>query len=209
MNGHNFRKGRRALAAATALMLAGTGVATAQEGSSEPAPLVSLQLDTLSSSNTFKVPTVPPIEVPQGVRDAAGRAGIEVPERIVVDPRTKDQEASRAKIDAQLVADSEAQLTREGHHKDARAEKIAAEWAQQAVDGKAKFNGDVGRGVTHTEEGTGQIYRLDDAAAQQRLDFLNRKNLSTTPHPNPTGFGVAIARSADGNTAYLVEYFLR
>ena len=206
-NGHNAFKFRRVLAATLGLMLAGTGVAAAAEGSSEPAPLVSLQLDTLSSSNTFKVPTVAPIEVPQHVREAAARAGIEVPERIVVDPRTTA--ASRAEVDAQLEADSEAQLTREGHHKDARAEAIAAEWAQQAVDGTATFNGDVGRGTTHAEEGTGQIYRLDDAAAQQRLDFLNRENVETTPHPHPSGFGVAVARSEDGTTAYLAEYFLR
>lgn len=224
INGHNISarfSARRAAArtagvvAALTLAVSGAGVAAADEGSSDPAPLMSFKLDTLSSSNTVEVPTVPPIDVPKDLRVAAGRAGIEVPERIHLDPRTPASEraeiapSERAKLDAQLVADSEAQLQREGHHKDARAQKIATEWAGQAADGKAAFNGDVGRGTTHTDEGTGQIYRLDDAAAKQRLQFLNRKNVPTTPHPDPDGFGVAIARSEDGTTAYLVEYFLK
>lgn len=226
IDGHNiFQQGvaqtaRRVIGTALALTLSAGLVVPAtalaappvsdqqQQSSDTPMPGLNAQISTLSSESQIRIPELPVIEVPAHLRDAAGGIGISLPEQIDLNPA---RPAAAKPVDAkQLAVASEIQLAREGHSKDARAAQIAQEWAQQAADGQATFTGNVGRGVTGLEEGTGNIYRLTPKAAQERLAFLNRdqvvEDVETTPVPQPKRFGVAT--SEKGDTIYLVEYFL-
>ncbi|QYH20031.1 hypothetical protein JKI95_03090 [Corynebacterium aquatimens] len=134
--------------------------------------------------------------------------GITLPDRISLTGRTTE-EVQRS-TEQTLLDESEKQLAKEGHRKDPEAQAIAEQWAQQAARGEAKFTGDVGRGVTATDRGTGNIYKLGPQDAQERIGFLTKEEVidavETTPTKEPKRFGVAVAR--DGDTIYLAEYFL-
>ncbi|MCP1387681.1 hypothetical protein M5J20_05695 [Corynebacterium sp. TA-R-1] len=198
-NGHN-RRGAVVIAAALALG------ATAAPASAQGA---SLDFGNLSSHANFPLPQVPPIDVPRGLVDGAKKVGITLPERITFGWDVSDNPPSLVS-EEYLVAESDKQLTKEGHRKDPEAQAIAEAWAQQAVRGEATFTGDVGRGTTGTEKGKGQIYKLDPQQAAERVTFLQRDEVieavETTPTKDPKRYGVAATR--DGETIYLVEYFL-
>lgn len=210
--GHNTRRGAATLVAAVIMSVATPHVAVAAVGQ----PVVAL-----GSSSSSGFPRLPAVEVPDGVRDAAAVFGISVPKRIDLDPRTNHAKEQAAKVqtrtavqegdlEAQVAAQSRAQLISRGHKEDLEAQRIANDWARQAVAGEAVFTGDVGRGTTATTRGTGNIYRLTPAQAAERVAYLTKDErvpaLDTQPAAEPKRFGVATAR--DGETIYLVEYFL-
>lgn len=197
-------------------LLVATPVAHAQTGSdtsSQPPKQA-----TVWSSSTF-IPRLPAVQVPDEVRDAAGVFGIKVPKRIELDPRStmgREKPGSEIPADAPLAdkvaAHSREQLVSQGHTEDPEAQRIANDWARQAVAGEATFNGDVGRGVTGLDRGTGNIYRLSPTKALERINYLAKDqrygDIRTAKDPNPKRFGVATALGQDGETIYLVEYFL-
>lgn len=214
-NGHN--RGTAAALAVVAALTLGATPALAQETSSDstaPKPLASIELNSLSSRANIVIPQLPDIEVPRGLVDGAKKVGIALPERITIGPRTSHvgevQVATTETTEERLVEESNKQLTKEGHRKDPEAQAIAEQWAQQAVRGEAVFTGDVGRGTTGTDRGTGQIYKLNPADAAQRIGFLNKEEVidavETTPTKDPKRYGVAAAHA--GDIIYLVEYFL-
>ncbi|WIM68446.1 hypothetical protein QP027_03350 [Corynebacterium breve] len=147
-------------------------------------------------------------EIPKEVITLAASWGLTVPEAAPVVEETHyglpEVTDPTTEADAQLVAVTEEQLTREGHVANAEAKAIANEWATQAARGEATFYGDVGKGTTHNEDGTGNIYRLTEQQAQERIAWLSG-GVVTAPMDG-YGFGVALSRM-DG-TIYLVEYFL-
>lgn len=234
--GHNTCR-PLAVAAAVTLLVGAAPAALAQPISAAPAapaapavPVAQTANDTSSqpaspvftSSLTF--PRLPSVEVPKGVRDAAGVFGIAVPQRIELDPRVNNAAAKRqattapvevpetAPLEEKVAAKSREQLLAQGHAQDAEAQRIASDWAREAVEGKATFTGDVGRGTTGLTRGTGNIYRLSPTDALERMNYLTKDErvdaVETTQDPNPKRFGVATATSKDGKTIYLVEYFL-
>lgn len=196
-NGHNSR--RAAAAALAAALVFGATPAAAQE-----------QVYDLSSGSSAVMPRIPDIEVPKHIVDGAKRVGITLPDRIRFAPSKAQATQSLPAKQQLLLAESEKQLLKEGHTRDAEAQRIAAEWADQAVRGEAKFTGDVGRGVTATDRGTGNIYRMTPQEVDERLVYLNRDEtvaqVETTPVKNPKRFGLATATV--GETTYLVEFFL-
>lgn len=208
-NGHN----RIAAAALTATLALTPATALAQDaqGSSkaDQAPVAKIELNGLLGKADIVIPKIPDIEVPKHVVDGAKKVGIPLPERITF-PRKPDNVAVTVDKEQLLLAEAEKQLLKEGHKKDPEAQAIAAEWANQAVRGEAKFTGDVGRGTTSTERGTGNIYRMTPQQVEERIAYLNRDEViapvETTPVKDPKRFGVATAKL--GETTYLVEYFL-
>lgn len=196
-NGHN-----RTFAIALAVAL-GFGAAPA------PAHAISSNITSLSSQAFIGFPQLPDVEVPRGLIDGAKKVGISLPERITWGSRVSDN-PPYVMTDEYLVEESDKQLTKEGHTKDPEAQAIAEAWAQQAVAGQATFTGDVGRGTTGLDKGKGQIYKLDPQQAADRITFLHRDDVvdavETAPTKDPKRYGVAAAR--DGETVYLVEYFL-
>ena len=90
-----------------------------------------------------------------------------------------------------------------GHHDDANAKNIAQEWANQAAAGQVTFEGNAGDGLTHLEEGTGNIYKLTVSEAQDRVNWLNRD----VPVTKSDGTGFGVAQSFDGTYVYVAEYF--
>lgn len=214
-NGHNSRL-NRAGAFTLAVALTVTPVAHAQTGSdtsSRPAKPAAV-----SSSSAF-IPRLPSIKVPEGVREAADVFGIKVPKRIDLDPRatmSPKKQAAQVPADAPLsdkvAAHARDQLLLQGHVENPEAQRIANDWARQAVAGEATFTGDVGRGTTGLDRGTGNIYRLTPTKALERINYLTSderfEDVGTAKDPNPKRFGVATALAQDGQTIYLVEYFL-
>lgn len=209
-NGHNTKAALAAAVTVITLAAATPGAASAQSAT-PPAGL----------GSSISIPRLPSVEVPQGVRDAAAVFGVKVPELIDLDPRTNNAREQAAKVttreaaqdgtvEEQLAAKSREQLIAEGHTPDAEAQRIASDWAREAAAGEVEFTGDVGRGSTATTRGTGNIYKLTPAQAQERLDFLAKEEkveaVETTERATPKRFGVAVQRT--GETIYLVEYFL-
>lgn len=89
-----------------------------------------------------------------------------------------------------------------GHTPSTSAYTVAQEWAAQAAAGQATFTGKVGQGITHRKEGTGNINRLTNKEAQDRLKWLDR---DANTAKDKKRFGTAVA--VKGNYIYLVEYF--
>lgn len=106
-------------------------------------------------------------------------------------------------VEGRLLTATQRHLSDMGHRPDPHAWDIAAEWAGQAARGEVEYRGGVGRGNTHLEEGTGQIYQLTVDEAKQRVVWLDRPANPVDPTHR---FGVATHR--DGDIVYLVEYFL-
>ena len=106
-------------------------------------------------------------------------------------------------VEGRLLSATDRHLADMGHTVDGQAWDIAAQWAGQALTGQVEFISGVGRGVTHTEIGDGNIYRLTAAEAEERIQWLDRE---ANTSPESLRYGVASAR--DGDTVYLVEYFL-
>ncbi|WP_306516075.1 hypothetical protein [Corynebacterium sp.] len=90
-----------------------------------------------------------------------------------------------------------------GHHRDEQAQRIAQDWANQAARGEAEFHGNVGRGITAHDRGTGNIYRMTPVEAAQRIAWLLNPTNRTG---DGKGFGVS-GVDAHGNV-YLAEFFL-
>lgn len=217
--GHNSKSAAGAGALAIAVALAAGAVAptaaVAQEQSSDsPAPVAKLEFNGLSSKGNIVVPELPDIVVPKQVVDGAGKVGISLPERIALSKLGSraggTAEAVDVAVEKQLFDASEKQLVKQGHRRDAEAQAIATAWANQAVRGEATFTGDTGKGTTDLNRGTGNIYKMDEKAAAERLAYLSQDEqvdaVETTPVKDPKRFGVATARK-DGDI-YLVEYFL-
>lgn len=95
-------------------------------------------------------------------------------------------------------------LAQAGHHPDENAAAIAQEWANQGASGELTYYGDVASGMTHTDEGQGNVYRLTEEQAQERLNWFNR-GLEVTPGPE---YGYGVATAFDGEFIYIAEYFL-
>ena len=58
--------------------------------------------------------------------------------------------------------------------------------------------------MTHTDEGQGNVYRLSEEQAQERLNWFNL-GLEVTPEPE---YGYGVATAFDGEFIYIAEYFL-
>lgn len=158
----------------TALALAASGASAPAQ---EPSPAVAVS------------PTTSP---PAGSQ--YGEPGKEPPGAVV---------AHLPQVATDLEQATVAHLEASGHYRDGVAADIAQEWAAQGERGELEFYSDVGDGNTHLEEGTGNVYRLTEGQAQERLSWLNNAG-SVTPMQG-TGFGTAV--SYDGEYLYLVEYF--
>ncbi len=232
-NGHNLNASLVAVLT-TAVLVAASPAAVAQPAADmapNTAPNTATHTGTdtssretqapLTSSSSLLLPRLPSIEVPGGVRDAAGVFGIKVPKRIELDPRankaartgtTTAPVEAEAPLKDKVAAHAREKLLKQGHIEDPEAQRVAHDWARQAVNGEATFTGDVGRGTTGLTRGTGNIYRLTPTQALERINYLTRDErddaLETTKDPNPKRFGVATALANDGETIYLVEYFL-
>ncbi len=181
-----------AVSAAAVLSLVGTGVATAAPalpaGSSLPT------VEQLSSQ-------VPRVELPNEAYDLADQFGVQLPE-FLARPGVSNAELNRVSTD--VTAATAAHLRKQGHKDDTNAQKIAQEWANQAKDGKVKFEGNAGDGTTHLNEGSGNVYKLTLQEAKDRLAWLQR-DVPVQKSPNAKPFGVASA--TDGEFVYLAEYF--
>ncbi|MGX1739200.1 hypothetical protein ACWIB8_08575 [Corynebacterium flavescens] len=162
----------------TALALAASGASAPAQ---EPPRAVAVSLTTS--------PTASP---PAGSQ--YGELGKEPPGAVV---------APLPQVATDLEQATAAHLEASGHYRDGVAADIAQEWAAQGERGELEFYSDVGDGNTHLEEGTGNVYRLTEGQAQERLSWLNNAG-SVTPMQG-TGFGTAV--SYDGESLYLVEYF--
>ena len=90
-----------------------------------------------------------------------------------------------------------------GHHRNEQAQRIAQDWANQAARGEVEFHGNVGRGNTAHDRGTGNIYRMTPVEAAQRIAWLLNPTNRTG---DGKGFGVS-GVDAHGNV-YLAEFFL-
>ena len=117
-------------------------------------------------------------------------------------PEPEAFEAPQVAADLQVATADH--LAQAGHHPDETASAIAQEWANQGANGELKYYGDVASGVTHTEEGQGNVYRLSEEQAQERLNWFNR-GLEVTPGPE---YGYGVATAFDGEFIYIAEYFL-
>ena len=106
-------------------------------------------------------------------------------------------------VAGELVTATHDHLIKQGHHDDANAKNIAQEWANQAAAGQVTFEGNAGDGLTHLEEGTGNIYKLTVSEAQDRVNWLNRD----VPVTKSDGTGFGVAQSFDGTYVYVAEYF--
>lgn len=106
-------------------------------------------------------------------------------------------------VEGRLLSATDRHLHDMGHRADPQAWDIAAQWAGQALTGQVQFFSGVGRGVTHNDIGTGNVYRFTVAEAEARIQWLDR---DANTSPQGQRFGVATARQ--GDTVYLVEYFL-
>lgn len=81
--------------------------------------------------------------------------------------------------------------------------RTAQEWANQAAAGKVTFHDNAGDGLTHLEEGSGNIYKLTESEAKERVDWLNRD----VPVTKTDGTGFGVAQAFDGTYVYVAEYF--
>ncbi|QRJ59443.1 hypothetical protein [Corynebacterium macginleyi] len=116
----------------------------------------------------------------------------------------KTQAPELPQVAADLQAATAHHLTQAGHHPDENSAAIAQEWADQGANGELVFYGDAASGVTHTEQGQGNVYRLSAEQAQERLNWFNQ-GLEVAPGPD---YGYGVATTYDGDFIYIAEYFL-
>ncbi len=139
------------------------------------------------------------IVVPKELLDLADRLNIMIPAQF----RPDETPAQTAEVRARLKAATEKHLTEMGHKPNDRAAEIAQEWANQAANGQVIFHGNAGDGITHLDKGSGNVYRLTPAQAEEHIAWLDRK-----PNEFPHGQGFGVATTAKGGYIYLAEYFL-
>lgn len=175
-----FKIAAGSVAAATVLSLAA------------PAANAQIMVPTSSEGHSSMVP----VYLPDNVVENAKKLGIPLPD-FLVNPDTLKE------LGISLEGRTNVHLGQSGHTTDAQAIYIAREWAAQAARGEVKFNSNVGRGTTHLDKGDGNIYRLTEQQARDRLRWLDR---DANHAPDGKRFGTA--SSNDGKYVYLVEYFL-
>lgn len=96
-----------------------------------------------------------------------------------------------------------------GHRQNAEAQRHANTILSQAMRGEFVYvnipfdNGHISRSVVRNSDGAGFAYKLSESIVDT---FLEVYEDSDVPASVSAPFGVAVAR--DGNTFYLVEYFL-
>lgn len=183
----NMKPIRSATAAVLTTVLALSGTTAAASAELTAAPQVQ-QVSTLAEKYNVTLPSFL-----QAAPDA--------------EPEVAAEEAATAEapqVAADLQAATADHLAQAGHHPDENAAAIAQEWANQGANGELTYYGDVANGVTHTEEGQGNVYRLSEEQAQERLNWFNR-GLEVTPGPE---YGYGVATAFDGEFIYIAEYFL-
>lgn len=192
---NSFRRVSRmsATAAVAATLTAALSVSAAQAA---PVNSSSAQLpdgNQLSSQAVEQVNSLE-IELPAQAYDLAKQFNVQLPSFI---------KKPTPAVAGELVGATHAHLLKQGHHEDANAKNIAQEWANQAAAGKVTFHDNAGDGLTHLEEGSGNIYKLTESEAKERVDWLNRD----VPVTKTDGTGFGVAQAFDGTYVYVAEYF--
>lgn len=185
---------RNATAAVLTTALALTGTTTVASAEFTVVPQAQ-QVSTLAGAYSVTSPSFLSA-APEAEPDVtAGNAAEAAPET---------QAPELPQVAADLQAATAHHLTQAGHHLDENAGAIAQEWADQGANGELVFYADVASGVTHTEQGQGNVYRLSAEQAQERLNWFNQ-GLEVTPGPD---YGFGVATTFDGDFIYIAEYFL-
>lgn len=192
----NMKPIRSATAAVLTTVLALSGTTAAASAELTAAPQVQ-QVSTLAEKYNVTLPSFL-----QAAPDAEPEVAAEEAATAEAAPEAQAPEAPQ--VAADLRAATVDHLAQAGHHPDENAAAIAQEWANQGANGKLTYYGDVASGVTHTEEGQGNVYRLSEEQAQERLNWFNR-GLEVTPGPE---YGYGVATAFDGEFIYIAEYFL-
>ena len=177
------RVSRLSTTAALTAVLAVSGASAAQ----------AQDINQLSSQATEQIDSLQ-IELPAQAYDLAEQYNVKLP------PFVKTPTPSVAN---ELVGATHSHLLKQGHHADDNAKKIAQEWADQAAAGKVTFHDNAGDGLTHLEEGSGNIYKLTESEAKDRVKWLNRD----VPVTKTDGTGFGVAQAFDGKYVYVAEYF--
>lgn len=198
-NNARFRTASAAVVAVASAALLGAASAASAGAATPSVPAIPGDVTQLSSQATTQLNAqLPRVELPEQAYQLAAQYNVVLPEFL---RKAEPFASERAAVDKATVD----HLTKQGHHRDAAAEAIAQEWADQAAAGKVTFTGNAGDGVTHLNEGSGNIYRLTAAETTERTAWLNR-DVPVTATPQGKAFGVATA--TDGTTVYVAEYFL-
>ena len=187
---------RSATAAVLTTVLALSGTTAVASAELTAAPQVQ-QVSTLAEKYNVTLPSFL-----KAAPEAESEVAAEEAPTDAAAPEPQAFEAPQVAADLQ-VATAE-HLAQAGHHPDETATAIAQEWANQGAGGELTYYGDVTSGVTHTDEGQGNVYRLSEEQAQERLNWFNR-GLEVAPGPE---YGYGVATSYDGEFIYIAEYFL-
>lgn len=173
------------IAATTVVSAAALGLA---------APVANAQIVVPTSSEGQS--SIVPLYLPNNVVEGAKSLGIALPD-FLVKPNTVEE------LGVSLEGRTNSHLAQSGHSSDPQAIRIAREWANQAARGEITYHGNVGRGNTHLDKGDGNIYRLTEQQARERLRWLDRD-----ANRSPDGKRFGTASVSDEKHVYLVEYFL-
>lgn len=178
-------------AMAVTLSCAGVGAANGADMSSDMSSRGQAQVDQMSSQ-------LPKVTLPAQAYDFADQHNLALPGFVEVP-------ASRAfgEVRGQVQGATVEHLNKAGHHRDGRADGVAQEWANQAAAGKLAFKAGAADGLTHLEEGSGNVYKMTEAEARERIAWLNRDIPVHVSDPHPYG----VATASDGQFVYLAEFF--
>ncbi|WP_308607120.1 hypothetical protein [uncultured Corynebacterium sp.] len=192
---NSFRRVSRmsATAAVSATLTAALSVSAAQAAPVNSSSAQLQDVNQLSSQAVEQVNSLE-IELPAQAYDLAKQFNVQLPSFI---------KKPTPAVAGELVGATHAHLLKQGHHEDANAKNIAQEWANQAAAGKVTFHDNAGDGLTHLEEGSGNIYKLTESEAKERVDWLNRD----VPVTKTDGTGFGVAQAFDGTYVYVAEYF--
>lgn len=182
-----------ATAAVAATLTAALSVSAAQAAPVNSSSAELQDVNQLSSQAVEQVNSLE-IELPEQAYDLAKQFNVQLPGFI---------KKPTPAVAGELVGATHAHLLKQGHHEDANAKNIAQEWANQAAAGKVTFHDNAGDGLTHLEEGSGNIYKLTESEAKERVDWLNRD----VPVTKTDGTGFGVAQAFDGTYVYVAEYF--
>ncbi|OFK68946.1 hypothetical protein HMPREF2806_01970 [Corynebacterium sp. HMSC076G08] len=172
----------------TALSVSGAQAAPVNSSSAQLQDVNQLSSQAVEQVNSLE------IELPAQAYDLAKQFNVQLPGFI---------KKPTPAVAGELVGATHAHLLKQGHHEDANAKNIAQEWANQAAAGKVTFHDNAGDGLTHLEEGSGNIYKLTESEAKERVDWLNRD----VPVTKTDGTGFGVAQAFDGTYVYVAEYF--
>lgn len=182
-----------ATAAVAATLTAALSVSAAQAAPVNSSSAQLQDVNQLSSQAVEQVNSLE-IELPAQAYDLAKQFNVQLPGFI---------KKPTPAVAGELVGATHSHLLKQGHHEDANAKNIAQEWANQAAAGKVTFHDNAGDGLTHLEEGSGNIYKLTESEAKERVDWLNRD----VPVTKTDGTGFGVAQAFDGTYVYVAEYF--